>query len=228
MHSILRSLVRNSPVALSIIVIGSIWGLAEATLGGFLHTIHFTGTGAVMGSIAIALMTIFITASRKPLLVPLLGVIAASFKPFSALIFGQPVFSAYVVNPATAIIMEAVAFAIVATIFQRLMERRLAAKIGTGFLAGFSGLALYTLVASIFGMGKWATLSFGGRIDAVIDSGLPIAITGAVALTISYYIGKYGAPRFASFRTLHPGFYYSGLSALVVCCWAIPPVFQLG
>ncbi len=97
-------------IALTVIVIGSVWGFSEMTLGGFLHIIHFPQTGAIMGGLAISFMAIFVTVTGKPSLVPILGVIAASFKPFDAIIFGVPVLSPYVINPAIAIVMEALAF----------------------------------------------------------------------------------------------------------------------
>src|SRR3989338_8254005 len=94
----------------TIIVVGSIWGLFEMTLGGFLHAVHFPQKGAIMGGLAISFMAIFVTMTRKPSLVPIIGVIAASFKLFDAIIFRVPLLSPYVVNPATAIIIEALAF----------------------------------------------------------------------------------------------------------------------
>lgn len=46
-------------ISLTVIVIGSVWGLFEMTLGGFLHAIHFPQKGAVMGGLAISFMAIF-------------------------------------------------------------------------------------------------------------------------------------------------------------------------
>ncbi len=48
-------------ISLTIIVIGSVWGLAEMTLGGFLHAIHFPYKGAIMVGLAISFMAIFVT-----------------------------------------------------------------------------------------------------------------------------------------------------------------------
>lgn len=227
MHLVLKSVSNKISTIVMVAVIGSVWGLLEMTLGGFLHTIHFVGKGAVMGSIAISLMTIFFTTTKKPLLIPVLGIIAASFKPFSAMIYGQPVFSAYVINPATAIVLEAVAFAMVVFALNRYMENRLLPRVFAGFLAGSLGIIFYAVVASIFGMGKWPMLDVADKIDAIFESALPIAITGALVLIASYPIGKIGMPKLFKVKESHPRLYYSASMALVAICWAIPVTFHL-
>lgn len=214
-------------IGLAILVIGSIWGLLEMTLGGFLHTIHFAQKGAVMGGMAISLMTVFITITKKPLLLPLLGIVAAAFKPFSALIFGQSIASAYVLNPATAIVLEAVAFGLVAYILHRTMEKHLYSKVGAGFLAGGLGIVLYASVASIFGMGFWPGLDMAAKLQTIWETGIPIAITGAFALLIAHYATRFSMPHFASLKNMYPKAYYASSLALVAGCWAIPPIFHL-
>ncbi|AAW39040.1 hypothetical protein [Dehalococcoides mccartyi] len=216
------------PALLTLAVIGSVWGLLEMALGGFLHAIHFTYQGAVMGGLAISLMAIFMSITRKPALIPLLGVIAAAFKPFSALIFGEPVFSAYVINPAVAIIMEAVAFGAVAFIFKKAMEKHLLAQITTGFLSGALGIVLYAVIASVFGMGKWPMLDMAGKIDTIISTGWPVALAGSITLAIGYYLGKFGMPKLANFKTSYPRAYYITSAVTVISCWVIPAVFHLG
>ncbi len=114
-------------ISLTIIVIGSVWGLFEMTLGGFLHAIHLPQKGAIMGGLAISFMAIFITITKKPTLVPILGVIAASFKPLGAIVVGVPVGSPFVINPAIAIVMEALAFSAVAVVLKTAIDKRLLA-----------------------------------------------------------------------------------------------------
>ncbi|MEN8613810.1 hypothetical protein ABFB09_00810 [Dehalogenimonas sp. THU2] len=215
-------------LVLAVIVFGSVWGLMEMTLGGFLHTIHFAHKGAVMGGMAISLMAVFLSVTRRPLLVPALGLIAASFKPFSAFIFGQPVTSAYVVNPATAIFLESLAFALAAVVLHRAMETRVTARIGAGFLAGALGIVLYAAVASTLGMGKWPVMDLAVKIGTIVDTGVPVALAGSVMLVLGNAAGKFGLPRLSGISALYPRFYHASLIALVVFCWVIPPVFGLG
>ena len=214
-------------IILSVMVIGSIWGLLEMALGGFLHTIHFVQTGAVMGGLAISLMALFLSITRKPLLIPALGVIAASFKPFSALIFGQPVLSPYVINPATAIIVEAMAFATVAFIFNRAIEKHILARAGGGFLAGALGIVFYAAIASAFGMGKWPMLDMAAKLHTIVNTATPVALAGAVTMVTGSFIGKLSLRALSDFSKLYPPLYYAASMVLVISCWAIPPFFHL-
>ncbi len=91
---------KQRSLALTVAAVGSLWGLAEVSLGGLLHAVHFAQKGAVMGGIAVALMACFAAATGRPALVPLLGVIAASFKPMAAMLFALPALSPPVSWPA--------------------------------------------------------------------------------------------------------------------------------
>ena len=215
-------------IALAILVIGSIWGLLEMTLGGFLHTIHFVHKGAVMGGLAISLMAVFAAITKKPLLIPILGFIAAAFKPFSAFIFGVPVTSPFVINPAIAIVMEAMAFGAVVLILKSAIDKRLFARAGAGFTAGILGITFYAIIASIFGLGQWAFLDLGSKIQSVMATGVPVAFAGAVMMVAGQFTGKLSLPHLVSVEKLHPRLYYSVSLALVAFSWVIPPMFRLG
>ncbi len=219
---------RLPTIFLTIIVIGSVWGLVEMTLGGFLHAIHLPQKGAIMGGLAISFMAIFITITKKPTLVPILGVIAASFKPLSAIVFGVPFLSPYVINPAIAIVMEALAFSAVAVVLKTAIDKRLLARAGAGILAGSLGYISYATFALIFGLGMWPTLAFTEKLQVIVANATPIAIMGAIMLVAGYYVGRVSMPRLSTLREAYPQLYYSGSFALVLLCWIIPIVFHLG
>jgi hypothetical protein len=215
-------------ICLTVIVIGSVWGLFEMTLGGFLHAIHFPQKGAIMGGLAISFMAIFVTMTGKPSLVPILGVIAASFKPLDAVIFGVPVGSPFIVNPALAIVMEALAFSAVAVVLKTAISKHLLARAGTGILAGSLGYVFYAAFASVFGLGMWPTLALAEKLQLILVNATPIAIMGAVMLVAGYYIGRVSAPKLSTFRKLRPQLYYATSLALVLLCWTIPLVYPGG
>ncbi len=215
-------------LALTIIVIGSVWGLVEMTLGGFLHAIHFPQKGAIMGGLALSFMAIFVTMTGKPSLVPLLGIIAASFKPFDAIIFGVPFLSPYVINPAIAIVTEALAFSAVVVVLKMTIDRHLFARAGAGILAGSLGYVFYATFASVFGLGMWPTLAFTGKLQVILTNATPIAIMGAIMLVAGYYVGRASVPKLSTLKEAYPQLYYSASLALVSLCWAIPIVFRLG
>ena len=77
----LQGLVR---LIIGILVFGSIWGLLEATLGGFLHMIIFPNKGAIMSGIGVAIMASALAVYRKPAMLPGMGIVAASFKLLGA------------------------------------------------------------------------------------------------------------------------------------------------
>lgn len=206
-------------LALAILLMGSIWGLAEMSLGGFLHAVHLPQKGAVMGGIAVSIMAVFVSTTGKPLLVPLLGIIAASFKPFSAAVFGMPVFSPFVLNPAIAIVMQALAFSVVMVAFRSATNRHVAARAGAGFLAGFLGYALYAAIASLIGLGIWPTLELGAKLRLVMTNAVPIGIAGSIMLIVGYSLGSLGEPKVSLFKKLHPRLFYSASTALVLLCW---------
>lgn len=214
--------------SLAVIVIGSIWGSLEMSLGGFLHTIHLPQKGAIMGGLAISLMTVFYTQTSKPSLIPLLGLIAASFKPFSAVVFKMPLLSPFVVNPAIAIIMQALAFSGVMIALRGSVSRRLFVRAGAGVLAGFLGYAFYAVFASVFGLGKWPTLDLTAKLRLVLSDATPIAIAGAIMLIAGYFIGRASLPRLSTFKEAHPRYYYAISLLLASLAWMIPMVFRLG
>jgi hypothetical protein len=215
-------------ISLAVIVIGSVWGLVEMTLGGFLHAIHFPQKGAIMGGLAISFMAIFITITGKPSLVPILGIIAASFKPLSAIVFGVPVGSPFVINPAIAIVMEALAFTAVTVALKTAIDKRLLARAGAGILAGSLGYVFYATFASIFGLGMWPILALTEKLQFILTNAAPIAITGAMMLVAGYYVGRASVPSLSTFKEFRPRLYYSTSFAMVLVCWIIPIVFHLG
>jgi hypothetical protein len=198
------------------------------TLGGLLHIIHFPQKGAVMGGLAISLMAVFISVTGRPSLVPLLGIIAASFKPFDALIFGVPMWSPYIINPAIAIVMEAVAFGVVAILLKRAMDKHLLGRATAGLLAGSFGYVSYAILASVLGLGIWPTLDLVGKFQLIITNMIPIAMAGAFTLTASYNVGRVSAPRIFAIKEFHPQLYYSSSLALVLLCWIIPVIYHPG
>ena len=215
-------------ISLIVIVIGSIWGLFEMSLGGFLHAIHFPQKGAIMGGLAISFMAVFVTITGKPSLVPILGIIAASFKPVDSIILGVPVLSPYVINPAIAIVMEALAFSAVMVALRTTIDKRLLARAGAGILAGSLGYISYAAIASIFGLGIWPTIDFTAKLQLILANVAPIAIAGAIMMVAGYYVGKVSMPRLSTFREIYPQFYYSTSFVLVLIIWIVPTVLHLG
>jgi hypothetical protein len=120
----------RTTVVPAIIAFGCVWGLIEVSLGGYLHLIHFAAKGTVLGGIGFTLMASFISLTRKPHLVPWLGLIAASSKFLDVVLFGFSPASGAVVNPAIAIMLEALICRLAAAIFLERRNRQVTAQAG--------------------------------------------------------------------------------------------------
>ncbi len=138
-----------------VLLFGSLWGLLEATLGGFFHLIHLPQKGAIMAGIGMSVMAAFVATSSKPRWAIGLGVVAASFKALDGLILHVPLYAPMVMNPALAIVMEALVFGVAASFFLRVLPNRTSALLACGVTTGFLSIALYALTASLLGLGKW-------------------------------------------------------------------------
>lgn len=204
-----------------VVLFGSIWGFLEATLGGFLHLIHFSHKGAIMGGVGMSIMATFVATHRRPSLLIGVGFIAALSKPLSALIYGQPVFAPFVVNPATAILLEALAFSLVAALFLKAFERSVQVRIAAGVAAGYLSITLYAIVASVAGMGKWPSMGLNEKFDSVFSNGTGIAIAGTVLLLLGYMAGRRLQPKLLELKSIKPKIFYSSAAATAVSCWII-------
>jgi hypothetical protein len=209
---------------IGILVIGSVWGLVEATLGGALHLIHFAYKGAITGGIGMALMATFVVIYRRPRLVFWTAVIAALFKPLSAVIYGQPIFSPFVVNPASAILLEALAFTLVVSLLFKGFESSIKTRVAAGISAGYLSAILYAILASAVGMGNWASWGVTERVTAALTDGTALAIAGTALLLLGHLVGMRIRPRFWQLSSTKPSLFYASTTATIVCCWVIAAV----
>jgi hypothetical protein len=206
-------------VVIGILVFGSVWGLIEATLGGALHLIHFAYKGAITGGIGMSLMTAFVVMYRRPKLAFFLAVIAALFKPLSAVIYGQPIFAPFVVNPASAILLEGMAFSLVVSLMFKGFESSIKARIGAGVAAGYLSIILYGVIASAAGMGMWASWGLADRVSSIFTNGTGLAIVGTSLLLLGHLVSMRLRPKFWQFSDLKPKTFYASTIAITAFCW---------
>jgi hypothetical protein len=206
-------------VIIGILVFGSVWGLVEATLGGALHLIHFTYKGAITGGIGISIMATFVVVYRRPKLAFWIAVIAALFKPLSAVIYGQPIFAPFVVNPASAILLEGLAFSLVVSLLFKGFESSIKMRIGAGVAAGYLSIILYGVLASAAGMGNWASWGLAERLSSVFANGTGLAIVGTCLLLLGHLVGTKLRPDFWQLMTVKPKAFYASTIAITAFCW---------
>lgn len=95
---------------LKIIVLGSVWGTLEATLGALLHYLNFPLKGNIMASVGFFCLYLAIAGGRgsnKIYICTAVGAVAAAVKLFDLLL---PMPAIYTIRPAVAILIEALAF----------------------------------------------------------------------------------------------------------------------
>lgn len=145
---------KNSSWPLAILF-GSLWGFFEATLGGFLHLFNTPLTGQVMGAIGAGVMFWALRSGVRPALIPLVATVAASFKFADSFLFGLPVFDIKIINPAQAILMQGMAFAVIARTFKNLGERLVPTIVPAALFVSIS-MVLFNLI-SYFAVGYKTT-----------------------------------------------------------------------
>ncbi len=206
-------------VVIGIVLFGSIWGLVEATLGGFLHLIYLPYKGAIMGGIGMSIMAAFDVMYRRPRLAFWIAAIAALFKLLSAVIYGQPSFAPFVVNPASAILLEGLAFSLVVSLLFEGFESSIKMRIGAGVAAGYLSIILYGVLASAAGMGNWASWGLAERVSSVFANGTGLAIVGTCLLLLGHLVGTKLRPNFWQFMTVKPKAFYASTIAITAFCW---------
>jgi hypothetical protein len=165
-----------------------------------------------------SIMAAFVVMYRRPKLAFLLAVIAALFKLLSAVIYGQPIFAPFVVNPASAIILEGLAFSLVVSLLFKGFESSIKMRIGAGVAAGYLSIILYGLLASAVSMGNWATWGLAERVSSVFANGTGLAIVGTCLLLLAYLAATKIRPNFWQFMTVKPRAFYASTIVITALC----------
>jgi len=204
---------------IAVVVFGSIWGLLEATLGGFLNLVVFPNKGAIMGGIGMAIMGVALAKYRKPAMLPFIGIVAASFKMLNVFIlFINPL---GIVGPVAAIIAESAVTGLVAVLLIRRVRSSSMVNVGAGALVGILAAVAWIYFA-VYGanlpvLARMGVSSVGGYISSY---GVVQAVFYGVFLPVGYLLGE----KLAAVRV--PGLsrwpvYYAASAGVVVFCWGI-------
>lgn len=100
---------------LKIIMLGSVWGTLEATLGALLHYLNFPLKGNIMASVGFFCLYLAVAGGRgnKIFICTTVGVVAAVVKLFDLFL---PMPAIFAIRPAVAILIEALAFSAAASV----------------------------------------------------------------------------------------------------------------
>ena len=211
---------------IGILVFGSIWGVLEATLGGFLHLIIFPNKGAIMAGIGVAIMSLALAIYRKPSMLPGIGLVAASFKLLDVWLFFLPITSIHIINPAMAIIFESLAFSLVAVFVMKRIAKNAFIGVGAGVLAGLISAAAWVYFAIyVMNAPAYARVVFtaGGYIA---NQGVAQAVFSGVFVPLGYLIGAKLAVK-TSPALINRAFYYATSAAIICFCWGISAIAKM-
>jgi hypothetical protein len=166
---------------INVLLFGSIWGFAEATLGGLLHHAMVPYTGMIMSSVGFSILYMAMRHGVAPSRLFAISLIAASFKFFDSWLFMMPLLDRHIVNPATAIACQGLAFAVV---FRRSFDAEAtfatAAKMFAACAA--STVAFNAISAGLYG---WQTTQTANVLNTVLIQ-LPASTIIATAISKAY------------------------------------------
>jgi hypothetical protein len=211
-------------IIIGILVFGAIWGLLEATLGGFFNLIILPNKGAIMGGIGMAIMGTALAIYRKPAMLPGIGIVAASFKWLNSWLLFVPVSAIHIINPAMAIFLESLAFSLVVTFLMYRIDKNVYVGAWGAFLAGlisitaFGYLSVYVLHAPLL-----ERMGVSGVPEFIASNGVIQAVFFGMLAPLGYLVGKKLAATSPVFLR-RPLYYYATSAAIICFCLVISAV----
>ena len=221
---------RQSVVRLiiGILVFGSIWGFFEATLGGFLNMIIFPNKGAIMGGIGMAIMGVALAVYRKPAMLPGIGIVAASFKWLNSWLLFVPISAVYIINPATAIFLESLAFCLVVAFLMKRIEKNVYVGVWAALLAGLISVTAYGYFSvSIMHAPLFERMGVSSVPEFIASHGVIQAVFFGVLAPLGYLAGKKLSAVTSPVLVGRPLYFYATSVAIICFCWGISAVAVL-
>ena len=208
---------------IGILVFGSIWGLLEATLGGFLHLIIFPNKGAIMSGIGVAIMASALAVYRKPVMLLGIGIVAASFKLLNVWLLFVPIGAIHIINPAMAIIFESLTFSIVAVFLMDRISRNALVGVGAGVLVGLISATVWVYFAIyVMNAPLYARVVFTAG-EFIANQGVVQAAFWGMLLPLGYLTGtKLGL--LTSPALTRRALYYGTAAATICVCWGVSAI----
>lgn len=188
------------------VLIGSLWGFIEATLGGGLHAFSSPLSGIFLGPIGFGFLYFGLRNGQGLQQLILTALIAASFKFLDPIIFSMPFYHIRIINPAQAIVSQGLAFTLTATFSSKL---RASIKIPViAFISTLFSLIIFSLFSYLaFGYENTGSLH---SLNTTIFFKLPT--TALLTALIFYGIKHFKSPRI----TLPLRWHYAGSAVLGV------------
>jgi len=208
-------------ILVGILLFGSIWGVLEATLGGYLHMIIFPNKGAIMSGIGVAIMASALAIYKKPSMLPGIGIVAALFKLLDVWLFALPITSIHIINPAMAIILESLAFNLIAIFVVKKIAKNAFIGVGAGVLAGLiSAVAWVYFAIYVMNAPAYARVVFTAG-EFIANQGVVQAVFSGIFFPLGYVVGDKLYKKPLPLSLGRGSLYYATSAAVIACCWVI-------
>lgn len=209
------------------LMLGSIWGFAEAALGFGLHRCAAMVSGSLMTGVALFFIAAGWAATRRFYVPVIIVLIACLFKLFDASLLNLPVIHGAVANPIFAFLTEGLAIIVLIAIFtdQRLTKKYSRVLLGAG--SALVAVCLFPLVK--YATGIPACVYAGTSIPLSIFFA-PVAIAfSAITVPLAFPAGEKIRLAAASYETVvkQKVLRYLVTPATVVLCLVLIVIFRL-
>jgi len=129
-----------------ILMVGAVWGFAEAALGAGLRTCASFVSGSIMTAVALFFISIAWVLTRRVITPVLVVAVVSLMKMFDAVLLSLPIRHGAVANPIFAFWTEVFAFMIIIAVMKRAFSQRRTGQAALGGLAALLAVNLFPLV----------------------------------------------------------------------------------
>lgn len=169
----------------SIVIIGSLWGMAEATVGYLAHIVSFFTfygiSGMIMSAIAVYFMRMAVKTTQKISSIFYVSLIAAAIKLFDLFLPFLP--ATKTINPAIAILAEGLSVAIAWKVFFSHKK-----ALSSAMFTGIAWRVVYTFGIALFNIAFFGSFVLSAPVVTYILSF--ILLQGAINGLILYPVFK--------------------------------------
>lgn len=206
-------------ILLGVLVFGSLWGMSEASIGGGLHAAGFPYHSGLLVGIGMGIMGVALFIHKKPAMLLGIGSVAVLVKLMAVPILGVPIMCK--ANSSIAVLLEALAFTIVALILTRQMHKNIYARMGGGALAASLGAIGFFFVGMQVAPCRYL-LGFQGNLGGFLATeGLVWVAFATILLPLGYLLGEQLGTKTLPWLTRRMPLYYATTIGITAVCWGI-------
>jgi hypothetical protein len=226
--------IRAVDVLIAIALLGSIWGFVEVVVGGAIKAGGLPHRTAVVTALGFATMGIALGVFRRPLMLPLMAVVAVCVKQLVVPILHLPFFCD--ANSLLAVGIDGVAVAGIFTLARGSADKKVGPP-GTG-ITGWLLLGAVGASSALLASGAFHTLGMKvapcqhllsynrslGLLEYMAFRGSIWAAFSAVLFPVGYLSGLRIKDSVLDLGVRRPGVYYATSIASVVACWIVSAI----